>query len=209
MKASNLSRFVTAFVLVSSTNVFAEAVAGNLSEGSHAATISDSQDYDVEVVILDKPDADRYKDVYGITEERSDKDFAETFGEDYEQVASNGKISVRRGHYKGHVGHHHGAHRTCVAGATMDGKSSFYGGGGLTASGQRYNQNANTAANKSLTFGTKMKVTYRGKSVVVTINDDGPHIAGRVLDLSTAAARTVGLTGAGVGTVHMEILSCG
>ena len=64
-----------------------------------------------------------------------------------------------------------------------------------------------TAAHRSLPFGTKVRVTYRGQSVVVTINDRGPFIKGRVLDLSKGAARAVGLTGAGVGHVTAEVIS--
>jgi rare lipoprotein A len=89
------------------------------------------------------------------------------------------------------------------------GKASFYGNesGSKTASGQRFNQNAMTAAHRSLPFGTKLRVTHRGQSVVVTINDRGPFIRGRVLDLSKGAARAIGLTGAGVGHVTAEIVS--
>ena len=58
-----------------------------------------------------------------------------------------------------------------------------------------------------LPFGTKLRVTHRGQSVVVTINDRGPFIKGRVLDLSTGAARAIGLTGAGVGHVTAEVVS--
>ena len=92
---------------------------------------------------------------------------------------------------------------------SFSGKASFYGNesGSKTASGQRFNQNAMTAAHRSLPFGTKLRVTYRGQSVVVTINDRGPFIKGRVLDLSTGAARAVGLTGAGVGHVTAEVIS--
>ena len=64
-----------------------------------------------------------------------------------------------------------------------------------------------TAAHRSLPFGTKVRVTHRGQSVVVTINDRGPFIRGRVLDLSTGAARAIGLTGAGVGRVTAEVVS--
>ena len=76
--------------------------------------------------------------------------------------------------------------------------ASFYGNesGSKTASGQRFNENAMTAAHRSLPFGTKLRVTHQGRSVVVTINDRGPFIKGRVLDLSTGAARAVGLTSA-------------
>ena len=79
--------------------------------------------------------------------------------------------------------------------------------GSKTASGQRFNQNAMTAAHRSLPFGTKLRVTHRGQSVVVTINDRGPFIRGRVLDLSKGAARAIGLTGAGVGHVTAEVVS--
>jgi rare lipoprotein A len=95
------------------------------------------------------------------------------------------------------------------SGRSFSGKASFYGNesGSKTASGQRFNQNAMTAAHRSLPFGTKVRVTYRGQSVVVTINDRGPFIKGRVIDLSTGAARAVGLTGAGVGHVTAEVVS--
>jgi rare lipoprotein A len=88
------------------------------------------------------------------------------------------------------------------------GVASFYGNesGSKTASGQRFNENDMTAAHRSLPFGTKLRVTHRGKSVVVTINDRGPFIKGRVLDLSTGAARAVGLTASGVGHVTAEVM---
>lgn len=94
-------------------------------------------------------------------------------------------------------------------GHTFNGMASFYGNesGSQTASGQRFNQNALTAAHRSLPFGTKLRVTHHGRSVVVTINDRGPFIRGRVLDLSTGAARAIGLTSAGVGHVTAEVIS--
>jgi rare lipoprotein A len=94
------------------------------------------------------------------------------------------------------------------SGRTFSGMASYYGNesGSKTASGQRFNQNALTAAHRSLPFGTKLRVTHGGQSVVVTINDRGPFIKGRVLDLSTAAARAVGLTSAGVGRVVAEVM---
>jgi peptidoglycan lytic transglycosylase len=93
-------------------------------------------------------------------------------------------------------------------GRSFSGMASFYGNesGSKTASGQRFNQNAMTAAHRSLPFGTKLKVTHGGRSVVVTINDRGPFIKGRVLDLSTGAARAVGLTSRGVGRVVAEVI---
>src|SRR3954468_4010830 len=94
-------------------------------------------------------------------------------------------------------------------GHSFSGMASFYGNesGSRTASGQRFNQNAMTASHRSLPFGTRLRVTHGGRSVVVTINDRGPFIRGRVLDLSTGAARAVGLTGAGVGRVTAEVVS--
>lgn len=94
-------------------------------------------------------------------------------------------------------------------GRSFSGIASFYGNesGSKTASGQRFNQNAMTAAHRSLPFGTKLRVTHGGQSVIVTINDRGPFVRGRVLDLSTGAARAIGLTGAGVGRVTAEVVS--
>jgi rare lipoprotein A len=96
-----------------------------------------------------------------------------------------------------------------ASGHSFSGMASFYGNesGSKTASGQRFNQNAMTCAHRSLPFGTKLRVTYGGQSVIVTVNDRGPFVRGRVLDLSTAAARAVGLTSAGVGRVTAEVIS--
>jgi rare lipoprotein A len=93
-------------------------------------------------------------------------------------------------------------------GGSFAGVASFYGNesGSKTASGQRFNENDMTAAHRSLPFGTKLRVTHKGRSVVVTINDRGPFIKGRVLDLSTGAARAVGLTSSGVGHVTAEVM---
>lgn len=88
--------------------------------------------------------------------------------------------------------------------------ASYYGyeAGRKTASGQRMNAAAMTAAHRTLPFGTKVKVTEprSGKSVVVTINDRGPFIRGRVIDLSTGAAAVIGIKSRGVGRVVAEIL---
>ena len=94
-------------------------------------------------------------------------------------------------------------------GRSFSGIASYYGNesGSRTASGQRFNQNALTCAHRSLPFGTKLRVSHGGRSITVTVNDRGPFVRGRVLDLSTAAARAVGLTGAGVGRVTAEVIS--
>jgi rare lipoprotein A len=93
------------------------------------------------------------------------------------------------------------------------GTASFYGnqpgeGGPLTANGERYNPGGLTAAHRTLPFGTKVRVTSArtGRSVVVRINDRGPFIGGRIIDLSTGAARAIGLNKTGVGTVRMDVL---
>ena len=95
------------------------------------------------------------------------------------------------------------------SGRSFSGVASFYGNesGSRTASGQRFNQNAMPAAHRTQPFGTKLRVTHSGRSVVVTVNDRGPFVRGRVLDLSTGAARAIGLTGAGVGRVVAEVVS--
>lgn len=98
--------------------------------------------------------------------------------------------------------------RGLSCGESFSGVASFYGieSGSKTTSGERFNQNALTAAHRSLPMGTRLRVTYRGRSVIVRINDRGPFIRGRMLDLSTAAARAIGLTAAGTGHVTVEIL---
>ena len=95
------------------------------------------------------------------------------------------------------------------SGRTFSGMASYYGNesGSRTASGQHFNQNAMTAAHRSLPFGTRLRVTHGERSVIVTVNDRGPFIRGRVLDLSTGAARAIGLIGAGVGRVTAEVIS--
>ena len=83
------------------------------------------------------------------------------------------------------------------------GTASWYALTSKTASGERMNPAKLTAAHKTLPFGTKLKVTNpkNGKSVVVRINDRGPFIRGRVLDLSKAAAQRIGIISRGHGKV--------
>lgn len=94
---------------------------------------------------------------------------------------------------------------------SFGGKASWYGPGfhgRLTANGERFNQNAMTAAHPSLRFGTRVKVTNlnNGRSVVVRINDRGPYAGGRVIDLSAAAARSLNMINSGVAPVEVTIL---
>mgnify|MGYP001355727589 CR=1 FL=1 len=97
-------------------------------------------------------------------------------------------------------------------GAGQSGVASWYGGyfhGRTTANGEKYNQWAMTAAHKTLPFGTKVRVTNvnNGNSVVVRINDRGPFIKGRIIDLSKAAANDIGMSG--VAPVKVTILGKG
>jgi len=88
------------------------------------------------------------------------------------------------------------------------GMASFYWQPQALASGGRFNPNAMTAAHKTLPFGTRVRVTHlgNGRSVEVKINDRGPYIAGRIIDLSKAAAGVIGMTAQGVARVAVEIL---
>lgn len=87
-------------------------------------------------------------------------------------------------------------------------QASYYWQEQTTASGERFNPSDLTAAHKTLPLGSKVKVTNpsNGKTVVVRINDRGPYVAGRCLDLSKAAMETIGGTSSGVITVNYEVL---
>jgi rare lipoprotein A len=94
--------------------------------------------------------------------------------------------------------------------STQTGQASWYGAesGNRTASGERFNPAAMTAAHRTLPFGTMVKVTNlnTGKAVVVRINDRGPFRSRRIVDLSAGAAEIIGLKSHGVGNVRMDIL---
>jgi|EndMetStandDraft_5_1072996.scaffolds.fasta_scaffold129146_2 rare lipoprotein A len=89
------------------------------------------------------------------------------------------------------------------------GGASWYALRSKTASGERMNPAILTAAHRSLAFGTKVKVTNRnnGRTVVVRINDRGPFIRGRVLDLSRAAAQNIGMVSSGTAKVCYQVIS--
>ncbi|WP_461618060.1 septal ring lytic transglycosylase RlpA family protein [Bradyrhizobium sp. 23AC] len=89
----------------------------------------------------------------------------------------------------------------------FSGKASFYAYSmSKTASGSSFNRNLLTAAHRNLPFGTKVRVTHGRSSVIVTINDRGPFVRGRVLDLSLAAAQSLGITELGVVQIRAEVL---
>lgn len=92
------------------------------------------------------------------------------------------------------------------------GTASWYGGkfhGRKTNSGETFDENALTAAHKTLPFNTYIRVTFlkTNESTIVRINDRGPHVAGRVLDLSKCAAEEIGLKPHGLGEVKVEVLA--
>ncbi|MEM7386812.1 MAG: septal ring lytic transglycosylase RlpA family protein [Verrucomicrobiota bacterium] len=97
--------------------------------------------------------------------------------------------------------------------ATYHGKASWYSiktnRGTQTASGERLSNSAMTAAHKKLKMGTKIRVTNKrnGRSVVVRINDRGPYIKGRIIDVTIGAARKLGMVEAGVVPVKVEVLA--
>lgn len=107
----------------------------------------------------------------------------------------------------------------CAAGAwgadfEREGIASWYGGkfhGRLTANGERFDANKLTAAHKTLPFGTVVKVTNtdNGRTVTVRINDRGPFVENRIIDLSRGAAEQLEMTGTGVAQVRLEIIHPG
>lgn len=99
--------------------------------------------------------------------------------------------------------------RTAGRDVREQGRASYYGDkfhGRTTASGERFNQNAMTAAHRTLPFGTKVTVKNlnNGKQVVVTINDRGPSSKSRMIDLSKGAAKKIGMIQAGVVPVELR-----
>ena len=92
--------------------------------------------------------------------------------------------------------------------AASVGWASYYKSGKRTANGERFNPMGLTAAHRKLPFGTRVKVTNlrTGKSVIVRINDRGPFIKGRVMDLSFGAARVIGLHRSGVAKISYVVL---
>jgi rare lipoprotein A len=88
------------------------------------------------------------------------------------------------------------------------GLASFYSEGTRTASGEKFDANELTAAHPTLPFGTKLRVTNvaNGQSVTVRVNDRGPYVPGRVVDVSYSAARTLGMIGGGVAKVKLDVV---
>ncbi|KAB1075169.1 septal ring lytic transglycosylase RlpA family protein [Methylobacterium planeticum] len=87
----------------------------------------------------------------------------------------------------------------------QNGAASWYGSGHRTANGERFNPNGMTAAHRSLPFGTRVRVENKqtGRSVVVRINDRGPFVRGRIIDLSRGSARALGMGGTSYVSLHV------
>jgi rare lipoprotein A len=118
-------------------------------------------------------------------------------------------------HYSGHYDSTMAVRREPPVGSVKqalqragEGLASFYGSDQQTASGERFNPRAMTAAHRTLPFGTKVRVTNlrSGRTVTVRINDRGPFIPGRVIDLSQAAAEELGIVGRGIAKVKLDVV---
>jgi len=101
-----------------------------------------------------------------------------------------------------------------VSGQVQTGKASFYADkfeGSPTASGEKYKHNKLTAAHKSLPFGTKVRLTNlaNNQTVEVTINDRGPYVEDRIVDVSRAAAEQLGFINSGLAEVRLEVIDAG
>lgn len=106
------------------------------------------------------------------------------------------------------------AQKTSPSRVVQSGKASWYGPGfhgRVTASGEVFDEAAMTAAHQSFPLGSKAKVTNltNGNSVEVKINDRGPFTEGRIIDLSRAAARVLGILGSGIALVRVELIEAG
>jgi rare lipoprotein A len=118
-------------------------------------------------------------------------------------------------HYSGHYDSTMAVQREPPVGSVKqalqrsgDGLASFYGSPQQTANGEQFNPRALTAAHRTLPFGTKVRVTNvrSGRTVTVRINDRGPFVPGRVIDLSQAAAEELGIVGRGIAKVKLDVV---
>lgn len=119
-------------------------------------------------------------------------------------------ISARKGYVR-FPGKHYASNEKAEIGTKIQGEASYYGegfDGKLTASGETFDEDDMTCAHKTLPFGTKLKVVRddNGESVVVRVNDRGPYVDGRILDLSTAAGKKIGLDKVGHAKVTATVI---
>ena len=125
-------------------------------------------------------------------------------------AAANAKIASRKG-YERFPGKHYASGEKAEIGTKIEGEASYYGpgfDGKQTASGEIFDQDNYTCAHKTLPFGTKLKVVRKdnGESVEVRVNDRGPYVGDRILDLSVAAGKKIGLDKVGHATVTATVI---
>ena len=125
-------------------------------------------------------------------------------------AAGNAKIASRKGYVRFPEKQYASGEKAKI-GLKITGEASYYGpgfDGKKTASGEIFDQDDFTCAHKSLPFGTKLKVVRvdNGMSVVVRVNDRGPYVDGRILDLSVAAGKEIGLDKAGHAKVVATVI---
>ena len=122
------------------------------------------------------------------------------------------QASLHREHMTPHVAstarHTPFASHTSTSGTKMAGVASFYSEGVQTASGEKFDAHELTAAHPTLPFGTKLRVTNvaTGRSVTVRVNDRGPYVPGRIVDVSYSAAQSLGMVGKGVANVKLDVV---
>ena len=118
----------------------------------------------------------------------------------FSDIATAGK------HHKKHHKHH--SHSRSAESHSMVGIASWYGheSGNRTANGERFNPKEFTAAHRYLPFGTKVKVTNlkNNRSIIVRINDRGPFVRGRIIDLSKHAAKMIGMNGTQMVSLELQ-----
>jgi rare lipoprotein A len=116
---------------------------------------------------------------------------------------THGRVAVTKKHTP--FASHKNAGETQVA---SHGLASFYTEGTQTASGEKFDTQELTAAHRTLPFGTRLRVTNvaTGRSVTVRVNDRGPFVPGRDVDVSYAAAETLGMVGGGIAKVKLDVV---
>lgn len=125
-------------------------------------------------------------------------------------AAGNAKIASRQGYVR-FPGKHYAKGEKAAVGTKIEGEASYYGPGfhgKKTASGETFNQNDYTCAHKTLPFGTKLRVVRidNGATVEVRVNDRGPYVGDRILDLSVAAGKKIGLDKVGHAKVTATVV---
>jgi len=100
------------------------------------------------------------------------------------------------------------SHKTIDTKIASQGVASFYSDQQETASGEKFDGHELTAAHPTLPFGTKLRVTdvKTGRSVTVRVNDRGPYVPGRIVDVSYSAAQSLGMIGKGVANVRLDVV---